>query len=403
MGSNRAGEVRLGRFLRNDRVTPDAMIAAAAARTAGLVAGRHILVIQDTTTLRDDGDQCSLNLHPAIAVDAANGALLGLVDAVFLHREGGQRGQTAKRAFEEKESRRWLDVTIAASQLAQAGAASVTVIADREGDMYDVFALRPASTELLVRAHYDRVLASDGRLFAATEQLPELGRDTVSLPSAPGRPARLATMVLKVCQVTLNRPKRNRAEEKNKLPPEVVLTLVEAQEIDAPSGVTPAHWRLLTTHSVTTLADARQITRYYRERWTIEQLFRTMKTKGFNIEAVRVADHGPYENLVTATLIAAIRVLQMVRDRDGTAHRSLDDAFDPADQPALEAVCTTLEGNTARQKNPHAKGSLAYAAWICARLGGWNGYYGKPGPVVILQGFLRFKAMQQGWLIPRDV
>lgn len=403
MGSNRAGEVRLGRFLRNDRVTPDAMIATVAARTAGLVAGRHILVIQDTTTLRDDGDQCSLNLHPAIAVDAADGALLGLVDAVFLRREGGQRSQTAKRAFEEKESHRWLDVTIAASQLAQAGAASVTVIADREGDMYDVFALRPASTELLVRAHYDRVLASDGRLFAATEQLPELGRDTVSLPSAPGRPARLATMVLKACQVTLNRPKRNRAEEKNKLPPEVVLTLVEAQEIDAPSGVTPAHWRLLTTHSVTTLADARQITRYYRERWTIEQLFRTMKTKGFNIEAVRVADHGPYENLVTATLIAAIRVLQMVRDRDGAAHRSLEDVFDPADQPALEAVCTTLEGNTARQKNPHAKGSLAYAAWICARLGGWTGYYGKPGPIVILHGFLRFKAMQQGWLIPRDV
>jgi hypothetical protein len=35
-------------------------------------------------------------------------------------------------------------------------------------------------------------------------------------------------------------------------------------------GATPAHWRLLTTHAVTTLADARQITRFYRERWTID-------------------------------------------------------------------------------------------------------------------------------------
>ena len=50
------------------------------------------------------------------------------------------------------------------------------------------------------------------------------------------------------------------------------------------------------------------------------------------------------------------------------------------DQPLLEAFCATLEGKTERQKNPHPKGSLAYAAWVAARLGGWTGYYGKPGP-----------------------
>ena len=30
-----------------------------------------------------------------------------------------------------------------------------------------------------------------------------------------------------------------------------------------------------------------QITGFYRQRWTIEQVFRVMKTKGFDIEAVR--------------------------------------------------------------------------------------------------------------------
>ena len=62
-----------------------------------------------------------------------------------------------------------------------------------------------------------------------------------------------------------------------------------------------------------------------------------------------------------------------------------------------------LEGKTARQKNPHAKGSLAYAAWVCARLGGWTGYYGKPGPIVILQGLLRFKTIRHGWELGRNV
>jgi len=70
LGGDRAGEVRFGRFLHNANVTSEEMITTAAAHTAGLVAGLDVLAIQDTTTMRDDGDQNSLNLHVMIAVDA---------------------------------------------------------------------------------------------------------------------------------------------------------------------------------------------------------------------------------------------------------------------------------------------------------------------------------------------
>src|SRR5206468_2140588 len=53
LGGDRAGEVRFGRFLHNPRVTPEEMIATAATRTASLVDGRHVLTVQDTSTLRD--------------------------------------------------------------------------------------------------------------------------------------------------------------------------------------------------------------------------------------------------------------------------------------------------------------------------------------------------------------
>ena len=122
-----------------------------------------------------------------------------------------------------------------------------------------------------------------------------------------------------------------------------------------------------------------------------------MKTKGFDIEAVRMADTAPFENLTIATLIAAVQVLQMVRERDGIAGRPLQDILDPNEQPALEAICCSLEGKTAKQKNPHPCGSLAYMAWVCARLGGWTGYYGKPGPIVMLQGMIRLETLRQGW------
>ena len=403
VGGDRAGEIRITRFLRNRRVTPEEMVATARLRTAGLVRGRHILAIQDTTTLRDDGKLDSLNLHAMIAVDADDGGLLGLIDAVFLKHVGGKKSQRAVRAFADKESRRWLDATLTAAELAACGAACVTVVADREGDIYEEFACRPIETELLIRANYDRSLKNGGTLFNCLDDVPELGREVIDVPAKPGQPARKAVLALRTRQVSLLRPRRKCPGEEAKLPEEVTLTLVEAREVDPPATVSPVHWRLLTTHQATTLTDAQQITRLYRQRWTIEQLFRLMKTKGFNIEAVRVVEGGPFENLTAATLVAAIQVLQMVRERDGAAGRPLKDVLDPEDRPALEAICRTLEGKTDRQQNPHPAGSLAYATWVCARLGGWTGYYGKPGPIVILQGLLALRAMLSGWRIARDV
>jgi hypothetical protein len=400
VGGSRAGEVRLSRFLRNTRVKPVEMTATARARTAGLAQGRHVLAIQDTTSLRDDGDRHSLNLHAMIAVDADDGALLGLVEAIFLARAGGLKHDCGKRPFAEKESRRWLDATHTAATL---GAAGVTVIADREGDIYEEFACRPAGVEVLIRAHHDRLLQDGGRLHGCLESAAELGRQTLDLPANPGRLARQAVVALKAREVTLRRPKRNHPAEAAELPQTVTLTLVEAREVDPPDGVTLVHWRLLTTHTVATLAEARTITGFYRQRWTIEQVFRVMKTKGFDIEAVRIADDAPFTNLSAATLIAAIQVLQLVRDRDGQAGRPLQDVLDPEDKPALEAICQTLEGKTQKQKNPHPRGSLAYATWVCARLGGWTGYYGKPGPIVIMHGLQSLKAMLQGWKVRQDV
>lgn len=397
LGGDRAGEVGIGRFLRNPRVTKEEIVSVACARTAGLVRGRHVLAIQDTTSLRDDGDKRSLQLHPMIAIDAMDAAVLGLAHAEFLYRSGGKKAERKTRRFEQKESFRWLNATRSASVLAEGGASRVTVVADREGDIYEEFALRPHNVDLLIRAAQDRALTDGTRLFACTASLSELGRETIALPAGPGRPARNAVLALRARLVTIERPDRKARGAAAKLPPRISLTFVEAREIDPPPGATPAYWRLLTTHTVATLADAKQITRFYRARWTIEQLFRTMKTKGFDIEAVRIAEAGPFEKLTAATLIAAIQVLQLVHERDGVAGRSLEDVFDPEDQPAIEAVCATLEGKTQKQKNPHPRGSLAYATWVCARLGGWTGYYGKPGPVVILQGYIQFKAIHHGW------
>ena len=125
-------------------------------------------------------------------------------------------------------------------------------------------------------------------------------------------------------------------------------------------------------------------------------MFRVMKTKGFDIEAVPLRNHRSRRNLACATLIAAIQVQQMLHDRDGQAKRPMSEVFAPADQALIERIGHSLEGRTERQKNPHPSGSLAHAAWICARLGGWTGYGGKPGPIVLVRGLVRLQTMLEG-------
>ena len=59
----------------------------------------------------------------------------------------------------------------------------------------------------------------------------------------------------------------------------------------------------------------------------------------------------------------------------------------------LEAILTKVEGKTAKQKNPYPKENLAWATWIIARLGGWQGYRsskGPPGPICLRRGLQRF-------------
>jgi hypothetical protein len=392
LGGNRAGEIRLTRFLRNEAVTAGEMAAEAGRRTSERCQGRDVLVIQDTTVIRSEGGGGDY-LHAVIALDARDGAILGLVDGQFLRRASGRKSLRRALPVEEKESFRWLQGADQAASVC-AGARRITVVSDRESDIYEAFALRPDGVELLVRAAQDRSLGDDARLFAALDALPEAGRASLDLPAQPGRKARKAQLAVRFAVLPLARPDRGFGKG---LPGAVELQCIDVREVSPPPGQAGLHWRLLTTHQVEDAAQAWAVADLYRRRWAIEQLFRTLKTQGFDIEGLRIEDPGPRDKLVMATLIAAVVIQQLVHARDGGPGplRPCTDAFEPEDLPLIEAFCARLQGKTERQKNPHPRGSLAYAAWVCARLGGWTGYYGKPGPVVMLQGWLEIQAAKR--------
>ena len=412
LADNRAEKVGLTRFFRNPRVTADEILRSAAERTGSAAAGRHVLLIEDTSEINyeakagrkrglgrcGNGSDVGLFVHPALAVDAADGSVLGLAGAVIWRRTRVKEEDDQSLPIEEKESWKWLAAPLAARPfLSQA--ALVTAIGDREADIYELFARLPdAQTHVLIRAVRDRTLAETGdRMLEKLAAEPEAGRLTFELSGRPGRTARQVTLAARFCPVVLRQPRRG-ADRRDS--PTIALNLVEAREVDPPASEEPIVWRLLTTHSATTLAEAAWIVDLYRHRWIVEQLFRTVKSQGFDLEDSFLSDGDALECLAATALIAAASVMQLVQGR-GEAGGALPAArlFTPAEISVIETLVRKLEGKTAKQKNPHPRHSLAWAAWRVARLGGWTGYAKErpPGPITFVRGLRRFHAIAEGF------
>ena len=174
--------------------------------------------------------------------------------------------------------------------------------------------------------------------------------------------------------------------------------MVEAREVDAPSGSSPLLWRLLTTIEVTNADEAAEIVRLYRLRWRIEEIFRSLKSDGMRLEETQMHDARRLFKLALIGLAAATGTVQLVDARDGSP-RPATDVIDATLIPAAEAIAPTLEGKTIRQQNPHPPHSLAWLSWIVARLGGWNCYYKPPGPKTMRAGWARFASMAAGFVL----
>jgi Transposase DDE domain len=412
LGDSRARQTQFRRFLNNARVKVTEIIEAVGERTAGLVGGRHVLAIQDTTEVNyqsqadrkhnlgtvGNGTDVGLFLHPVLAVDADDGSCLGLVHAQIWRRKKQKAANYRELPIEKKESYRWLVGANTAKQLLSTTAAGVTIVADRESDIFEQWARLPDSnTHLLSRASQDRVLCDAGRLFETMDAWPEATRYEVDLPSRPGkRRARRAVLAVRFGEVEIRRPQTC---SDRTAPRGVRLTAIDVREVKAPRGEEPIHWRLLTTHTVDDVDKARQVIAWYSLRWNIEQLFRTLKSQGLDVESSMLEDGTALERLVMLGIVAATKTMQLVLARDpATPALPVERVFDQQEIAVIKALQPRLEGRTEKQRNPHQPGTLGWASWTIARLGGWTGYASErpPGPITMRNGLQRFVAMVEG-------
>jgi Transposase DDE domain len=406
---DRALEVRFNRFLGHDKVTPERIIESWSKGTVAAVEGRHVLAIQDTseihfnTTARrrrglgeiGKGNHHGVLLHPMLAVDADNGACLGLLSGEVWTRQGRRTVSHDNRDLSDKESQRWIAAALAAKPLLQK-AAMVTVLGDRESD---IFALYASGAEhqfhVIARSMHDRKLADQTGLYAACDAMAAIDRRVVQLPARTQRPARQAQFELRFGSIELARP---RTKWLRHLPESLSLSFVDVREVDAPPGVEPLHWRLLTSHEVAGAEDAWRIVDWYKRRWIIEQFFRVLKTQGFKLEDSQIGIADRLLKLVAIAAKAAVITIQLLQAREG-GQQSIVDAFNESEINALAALNRQIEARSKRLKNPHPPDQLAWASWIIGRLGGWDGYPSSkpPGPITFKTGLEYFQAVAAGW------
>jgi hypothetical protein len=379
LGGSRRGEEQAGRFFANPKVTAAKIVEGWSELTGPAVAGLHVLAIQDTTEVKfptsaerrrglgpvKKGNAYGVVAHVMIAVDTETHACLGLVGGDVHSRDGVVTEHHRDRPLSERESRRWIETAERAKDVL-ASAAMVTVVADRESDIYPAWASVPQpGFHLLSRAMVDRRLAGGGTLFSAAERFAVAGTGKIDLPARqPDRAARTAMVEMRFSEVEICRP---RDEWDRSLPKTVRLRLVEVREVAAPGGVEPLHWRLLTTHDVAEAGKAWEIVGWYQARWTIEQLFRVTKSQGLQLEDSQLASADRLVKLAAAAIKAACIDIQLVQERDGKHQLPASTVFTEPEIETLEVLVPTLEGKTERQKNPHPARSLARACWVVAR------------------------------------
>lgn len=422
----RGEEVSFGRFFLNERVMMEDLcqqLYDQAARHIREAGPGHVLLIEDTTQVGfhlgrqitgagkvDKGQVQGFYLHPVLCLDAGHYGCYGIPYLHVAERpwtesplSRGQRKSLGNRAFfEDKEGHRWLSSAMGALP-ACGQVATKTVVADREADIYPLLAgLRAQGLHYVVRARIDRPLRGGGKLFAACQGWPAMQYLSVQVPAKGGKPARQATLAIKYGHVEL---RGSGARTRGKLQPWLGTYVVVATEQGCPAGQEPVHWVLLTSHTVENAQQALQVVEWYRQRWNVEQLFRTLKGRGLCPEQIQPRHQQGILKMAVVALMGCVRVIQLLQARENATGQKISCCFGQGQQYFIGLLTAKLEGPTEKLANPHPAHTLAYATWTIARLGGWKGYQSQrpPGPIDIHTGLKKFEQLYLGFCMAHDM
>ncbi len=297
---------------------------------------------------------------------------------------GRCRRKKRERLAGPRESQRWAAV---AEQIGPPpDGARWTFVADRESDIYETFErCQSNGWQFIIRAEQPRALADEGgSVFTAVAESPELGRFFVALRARPGQKARRAEVAVRARAVTLRGPWRPGGWLGER-----TVNVVEAREVNAPAGVEPIRWVLLTDWAIDSLAAAMRVIKAYTRRWLIEEYHKALKT-GTAIEDSQLETAQRITVLLAILAVVAVRLLNMKL----LATTRPDEPV--SDQMAGPQVLAILEKTYGRPAGGWTNAGVLVGI---ARLGGFLARRsdGSPGWQTIWRGLRKLVWMTHGY------
>ena len=399
------------RFFGNEAVTPQRILAPHVKATVDRCRVEEVVIVAHDTTefsfstpraglgrINDAGQGFFAHLALAVSADGSRRPLGVLGLNTFARLEPPKRQKHTENVPEQaRESYRWRALATEVGARLEGSAQAIHVM-DSEADSYDLLsALVSEGHRFVIRLKNDRKIRDeDDERISVSAALPNFKgrfvRDVqLSARSAPfhkergrkrnaGRTSRLATLQFSASTLTFVAPKTAHCKE------DLELNLVCVDEVDAPAGAEPVSWLLITSEPIQRDADIERIVDAYRARWTIEELFKALKT-GCSFEKRQLESLPALLNALAVFVPLALQLLAL-----RSAARTTPDR--PASALLNPVQLLVLERHRSVRLAPKATARSALLA--IARLGGHITNNGEPGWIVLGRGFQKLLDLEEG-------
>lgn len=411
------------RFFANGRTTPERVLQPHRNATMERIRAEVVVIGAQDTTEADltrkeekvggplnDENHWGLYVHPVLVMTPQR-VPLGIVHVQMWSRDPAEfkksskqrRDERRKKAFEEKESYRWLKGYEALCQVAaEAPDTMVVCVSDSEGDVYECLAAGASGegrrAEWIIRGCQDRALLEEDKnlpqLLACQAALGTMTVQVSKREASTGddrkrrqpRESRKAKVTVRSVRTLLNPP----ARPGEKLPPVYVKAILVREE-NPPPGEEPIEWLLLTSLAISTFEECCTVIGYYCCRWEIEVFFRVLKS-GCKIEELQFQHADRMQVCLAMYMIVAWRVLYVLMLGRECPHFSCEAVLSQAE---WKSVYVMANGTALPKKPP----TLAVMIPLIAGMGGYLNRTGDgpPGPQTMWIGMQRMRDFAIAW------
>lgn len=311
------------RFLNNKKVTDKAILKSQSS-IISVEPFATYLAIHDTTEIDLTGHRGSDNLG-CLSYESKKGFYVhntlltdqtGIPSCIFSQHYWNRTSESLSKKkarkylpIEQKESYRWIESVEKVNTYFNAYPQSTLInICDREGDIYELLSMDySANTHYIIRSCNNRCTQEEEKIWDRVKSQSTVFSYEIEVFDRQTLKKRIAHLEVKwLPKVELFPIYR----KNTKLKP-ISVNIIYVQEKNAPKGIKPIDWKLLTSLPLEIDSELYQAIVYYSYRWRIETFHYILK-QGCGVEELQLQEEQSLKNAIALYSVISCRTLAMM-------------------------------------------------------------------------------------------